>query len=129
MKACIKTWKYMDIENARLFALGLGQATEKLFAENWISFCIAGKWFMLIQLDAPEPRIAVKLPPDMGEQLREQYNGVKPAYHMNKRHWNDLYLNSDLTDDTVRELIRTAFETVVAKLPKKIRTGIITNNN
>lgn len=119
----------MDIENARLFALGLGQATEKLFAGHWVSFCIAGKWFMLMQLDAPEPRIAVKLPPDMGEQLREQYNGVKPAYHMNKRHWNDLYLNSDLTDDTVRELIRTAFETVVAKLPKKIRTGIITNKN
>ena len=56
----------MNIEEVRDYALSLGNVTEELFAENWISFRIAGKWFLLIQLDAPEPRIAVKLPPEVG---------------------------------------------------------------
>lgn len=111
----------MNIEEARTYALGLNSVTEKLFAKDWISYRIAGKWFMLIQLDAPEPRIAVKLPPETGEALREQYEGAEPAYHMNKRTWNDLYLNRDLTDELIRELIRTAYDTVVGSLPKKLR--------
>lgn len=115
----------MNIEDARLCALELNYVTEELFAEQWISFRIAGKWFMLIQLDAPESRIAVKLPPEMGMELRELYNGVQPAYHMNKRHWNDLYLNRDLPHNLICDLIRTAYDTVVARLPKNAREKII----
>ena len=50
----------MNIEQVREFALGINpQVTEELFAENWISWRIFGKWFLLMQLDAPEPRVAV----------------------------------------------------------------------
>lgn len=106
---------YMDIEEVREFALGLNeQVTEELFAEQWISWRIFGKWFLLMQLDAPEPRVAVKLPPEEGLELREQYDGVKPAYHMNKTHWNDLYLNQ-LDDALVRELITRSFRIVAGK--------------
>ena len=64
----------MNLEDVREYALSLNnQVTEELFAEQWISWRIAGKWFLLMQLDAPEPRVAVKLPPDVGAALREQY--------------------------------------------------------
>lgn len=95
------------------------RVTEDLFAEQWISWRIAGKWFLLMQLDAPEPRVAVKLPPAMNISLREQYDGVRPAYHMNKTHWSDLYL--DLLDETfIKEQISTSFQLVRSKLPKKL---------
>ena len=46
----------MDIEQIRKFALGLNaQVTKDLFCEDWITWRIAGKWFLLMQLDAPEP--------------------------------------------------------------------------
>lgn len=113
------TSKIMDIESVREFALGLNQGvTEELFAEQWISWRIDGKWFLLMQLDAPEPRVAVKLPPEEGAALREHFNGVRPAYHMNKMHWNDLYLNL-LDDDFVKEQIRRSYDLVVSKLAKK----------
>ena len=81
----------MNIEQVREFALGINpQVTEELFAENWISWRIFGKWFLLMQLDAPEPRVAVKLPPDESAELRIRYDGIRPAYHMNKTHWNAL---------------------------------------
>ncbi len=39
----------MNIEQVREFALGINpQVTEELFAENWISWRIFGKWFLLM---------------------------------------------------------------------------------
>jgi len=109
----------MNIEDVREYTLSLSaDITEELFAEQWISWRISGKWFLLMQLDAPEPRIAVKLPPDVGVELREHYEGVRPAYHMNKTHWNDLYLNL-LDDDFVRQQIKASFDLVRGKLTKR----------
>lgn len=111
----------MNIEEVRIFALSLNeQVTEELFAEQWIVWRIGGKWFLLMQLDAPEPRVAVKLPPDVATDLRERYDGVTPAYHMNKRHWCDLYLER-LNGSFIKEQITTSYQLVVSKLPKKVR--------
>lgn len=109
----------MNIEDVREYTLSLNaDITEELFAEQWIVWRIGGKWFLLMQLDAPEPHIAVKLPPDVGMELREHYEGVRPAYHMNKTHWNDLYLDL-LDDDLVKQQIKTSFDLVRGKLPKR----------
>ena len=114
----------MNIEDVRAYALSLNeQVTEELFAEQWISWKIAGKWFLLMQLDTPEPKIAVKLKPETGAALREQYDGVRPANHMNKTHWNDLYINL-LDDDFVQEQIRASYSLIVSKLPAKIRKSL-----
>lgn len=109
----------MDIEVVRDFALSLNEeVTEDVFTEQWVSWRIGGKWFLLMQLDAPEPRIAVKLPPEVNVELRERYEGVCPAFHMNKTHWSDLYLRK-LDDEFVREQITTSYQLVWSKLPKK----------
>lgn len=113
----------MNIEEVRAYALSLSCTTEDLFAENWISFRVMGKWFMLLQLDAPEPRVAIKLPPEEGQMLREHYEGVTAAYHMNKIHWNDLYLQK-LSDEFIKELIKNSYDTVVKRLPKALREQI-----
>ena len=111
----------MDIEAVREYALGLNeQVTEELFAGEWISWRIGGKWFLLMQLDAPEPRVAVKLPPEAAADLRQRYGGVRPAYHMNKQHWSDLYLNQ-LDDDFIKAQIAASFRLVASKLPLKKR--------
>ena len=108
----------MDIEQIREFALGLNaQVTEDLFCEDWITWRIAGKWFLLMQLDAVEPRVAVKLSPERGLELREHYDAVRPAYHMNKKHWSDLYIER-LDENLTKELIAESYRLVVGKLPK-----------
>lgn len=114
----------MNIEDVRAYALGLSQqVTEELFAEQWIAWRIGGKWFLLTQLDAPEPRIAVKMKPETATELREQYSGVRPAYHMNKTHWSDLYLKL-LDDDFVQEQIKASYHLVASKLPAKIKKSL-----
>lgn len=114
----------MKFDEARIFALSLSPSvTEDLFAEDWISFRIAGKWFMLMQLDTPEPRVAVKLDPERGSDLRDHYDGIRPAYHMNKQHWDDIYLN-DVPTELVQTLIREAYQLVRNKLPQKVKAEL-----
>ncbi len=111
----------MDIEQVREFALSMKDVTEALFGgKQWLSFSVEGKWFMLLQLDAPAPRVAVKLLPEQGQMLRERYEGVCAAYHMNKEHWNDLYLEQ-LNDEFVKKCITDSYNLVVSKLNKKLR--------
>lgn len=117
----------MNIEEARAYALSLSCTTEDLFAENWVSYRVMGKWFMLLQLDAPKPRVAIKLPPEDGQMLREHYKGVTAAYHMNKIHWNDLYLQ-ELSDEFVKEQIENSYNLVVKRLPKSLKEQINSQN-
>lgn len=110
----------MNIEEVREYALSMNeQVTERLFADQWLSWRIGGKWFLLTELDVPDPWVCVKLEPEVGERLREQYEGVRPAYHMNKKHWSDLSLEL-LDDDFVKQQIKASYDLVVSKLPKKL---------
>ena len=101
----------MNIEEVRDYALSMNeQVTERLFADKWLSWRICGKWFLLTELDT-------------GERLREQYEGVRPAYHMNKKHWSDLILER-LDDSFVKEQIKASYNLVVSKLPKRYGISI-----
>lgn len=115
----------MNIEEAREYALSLPLAEESLFADDWVQYRVCGKWFMLIWLNAPESRVAVKCDPELAVELRERYEGVEPAYHMNKRMWNDLYLNRDLTDEVIRQCIRHSYDEVLKGVPKKTLRGLL----
>ena len=109
----------MNIEEAREYALSLhAEVKESMFVDDWLEFRINGKWFMLIWLNAPEPRLTLKCDPDVATELRERYIGVTPAYHMNKRLWNDVYLNRDLNNGDIRRWIRHSYGEVVGKFAK-----------
>ena len=111
----------MNIEEVREYCLTLPYVTEDEFFPGIITFRIEGKWFLMMWLEAPEPRVAVKCDPAMAIELRERYRGVEPAYHMNKKMWNDLYLERDLDEEEIRKWIRHSYDEVARKLPKTVR--------
>ena len=111
----------MNIENVRDYALTLRGATEDMpYGPDWLVFRIGGKIFLHIWLESPEPTCAVKLAPEQGQQLRERYEGVRPAYHLNKTHWNDVCLDM-MGDEQVMQWIRQSYELVLSRLPKRLR--------
>ena len=117
----------MNIEEIRAFALSLhAEVTEDLFTETALSIRIHGKWFMLIRLETDEPNIAVNMQPDVARELRERYDAIRPAYHMNKEHWSDLYIEQ-LDDHVIKQLIRQSYTNIVQKLPKKYRDSLALN--
>ena len=115
----------MNIEDVREYALTLAGANEDMpYGPDWLIFRIEGKIFLHIWLESPEPTCAVKLEPELGQSLREHYEGVRPAYHLNKTHWNDIYLDM-IDDELTKQWIRQSYELVLSKLPKKLREKYI----
>jgi len=54
----------------------------------------------------------MKCDPLKAVELREQYPGIRPGYHMNKKHWNSVYVNQDVPDELIYELIKKSYELV-----------------
>ncbi|OAV66663.1 uncharacterized protein YjbR [Bacteroidales bacterium Barb6XT] len=112
----------MNIEEVRIYSLSLKNTTESFpFDDVSLVFKVENKMYLLLSLDAEEPNIAVKCDPEAAMELRERYAAVCPAYHFNKKHWNTIYLKSDMSDTEIREQIHHSYRQVIAKLPKKIR--------
>lgn len=117
----------MDIEQARIYALSLPYATEDMpFGDDYVVFRIGGKIFMALPLDGLlATRLTIKLPPKLGQELRERYDGVRPAWHWNKKHWNDIMLqHSDFTDNQIKQWITISYTTVRDKLPRALRATL-----
>ncbi len=116
----------MNIEEVREYALALPGTTEdQAYGDDWVLFRIEGKIFLHIWLNAPAPSCALKLPPEQGQTLREHYEGIRPAYHLNKVHWNDIMLDK-IDDEMVKGLIDQSYRLVASKLPKRLRVKYIT---
>lgn len=85
-----------------------------------IRYMIKDKMFVL-QSDNKEgkPIITVKLKPEFGELLRLKYEDIIPGYYMNKVYWNSLYLEGDVPDDVVKEMLDESYSLVFLSLSKK----------
>lgn len=111
----------MDIESVREYCLSLPLATEDFpFDESTLVFRVGGRIFAMIDLERTE-WFVLKCNPDRALDLREQYAEISPAWHMNKKHWNQLNLFCHLSDELVCSLIRHSYALVVQKLPKTFR--------
>lgn len=91
---------------------------------------VAGKLFALANIAEMKMRskevppfhfINLKCEPEKAIELREEHDEIEPGWHMNKKHWNTLYMNGDLKDSLIKELIDHSYNTVVESLPKKLR--------
>lgn len=82
--------------------------------------------FALCDIDEFES-INLKCIPQKAIELREAFpNVVIPGYHMNKKHWNTIEMNSNIPDSLIEEWISESYQLVVQNLPvykqKQIKT-------
>lgn len=111
----------MNIEVYRDYCLSKKGVTESFpFDKSTLVFKVMNKMFALTDVDT-FAFINLKCDPERAIELREQYNGIKPGYHMNKRLWNSVYTNHDVTDKMMYELIDHSYQLIVDSLPKKLK--------
>ena len=112
----------MNIEEYRDYCTAKKAVTESFpFDKNTLVFKVANKMFALTGVD-PFNYINFKCYPERAVELRETCNGVRPGYHMNKKLWNSVYLEEDVPDALVYELIDHSYDLIVASLTKKVRS-------
>ena len=98
-----------------------GSTFDYPFDERVRVYRMAEKMFALTADEIPL-EVNLKCDPIYALELRSLYEGVRAGYHMNKKHWNTVTLtDSDVDDETVRELIDHSYELVFSKLTKKQR--------
>jgi predicted DNA-binding protein (MmcQ/YjbR family) len=123
----------MDLETYYEYCLAKKGVTEHFpFDEDTLVFKVGGKMFALSSLsqwEKGEPSINLKCDPERAEELRAQFDDIKPGYHMSKVHWNTVAVNREVPDAFIKELIDHSYGLVFKSLTKKIQNEIIELEN
>jgi predicted DNA-binding protein (MmcQ/YjbR family) len=107
----------MDVVQFREYCLSKPSATEDTpFGPDVLVFKVGGKMFALAVLDEVPTTVNLKCDPDLALELRDRYEQVRPGYHMNKKHWNTVEIDSGIPDVELRRMIDHSYELVVKRL-------------
>ena len=74
--------------------------------------------FALAALDEVPPTVNLKCDPDLALDLRHRCEQVRDGYHMNKKHWNAVEIESGIPDTELRKMIDHSYKLVIERLPK-----------
>ncbi|MCF2443260.1 MmcQ/YjbR family DNA-binding protein [Dyadobacter sp. CY345] len=118
----------MNSEAFRTYCLSLNQTNEKMpfnkakahYDKNLLVFSVFDKWFCFFNVDSFD-FCDINCSPEESQQLQDQYEGIKPGYHMNKKHWISVCFNRDVPDAKILELITKSYGLIVCGLAKKQR--------
>ena len=114
----------MNIEEIRDYCLAKPGVTEDMpFGEDTLVFRVGEKLFLLTSLSQGES-FNVKCDPERAIELREQHTEVQPGYHMNKKHWNTVHTNGNLSRRQIFDMIDHSYDLVLKSLPKNIRAQL-----
>lgn len=118
----------MNLETYYEYCLSKKGVTEHFpFDEDTLVFKVGGKMFALSSLsqwEKGEPGVNLKCDPERAQELRSQYEDIKPGYHMSKIHWNTIAINKEVSDAFVKELIDHSYDLVFKSLTKKVQGEI-----
>ncbi len=111
----------MNIESYRDRCLELKGTTEEFpFDNRTLAFKVQGKLYALLNVETFES-VNLKCNPEKAIELREEFEGIIPGYHMNKKHWNTVKTQSDVNDQQLLDLTKHSYELVIKGLTKKLR--------
>lgn len=116
----------MNIEDFRAYCLSFKGVHEKMpfgkstsdYDRGLLVFYVLDKWFCFVNVDVFD-FCDLKCPTEQIVELQDRYAGIRPGYHMNKKHWISVYFNQDVPDEKIKELVRQSYEAVVGEMSKK----------
>jgi predicted DNA-binding protein (MmcQ/YjbR family) len=116
----------MNIEEFRNYCITKKEVTEHFpFDNDTLVFKVCNKMFALASLkrwEAGDAFINLKCDVEYTQELRAEYDSIKPGYHMHKQQWNSVYIHTgEFSSKLITDLIDHSYEMVVKGLPKKLR--------
>jgi predicted DNA-binding protein (MmcQ/YjbR family) len=114
----------MQLDQLREICLSFPGATEQIQWGDDLLFKVGGKMFAVAPL---EPRLVVlsfKTSPEMFAELTERPN-IVPAPYLARANWVALQSRTALPQDELTSLLRSSYDMVVAKLPKKFLDALV----
>jgi len=112
----------MNVEAIRRYCMSFPHATESVQWEDHLVFKIAGKIFVIADLNPPH-HVAFKCDPEKFAELTE-IDGIIPAPYLARAKWVSIQRHDALDASEFKELIRNSYEMVRAKLPRKLQAKL-----
>ncbi len=110
------------LSDLKEYLLAMPETTEETpFGPEALVYKVLGKMFALIAWDESPQRISLKCDPDRAQEIRAVFEGVRGAYHFNKRHWNMVDLDGSVPEPEVLAMIDDSYNLVVKGLPRAKR--------
>lgn len=114
----------MNFDELREYCLSKKYTTEDYpFDENTPCFRVAGKIYAITSFGFPL-RVNLKCDPEMAADLRERYEDVLPGYHMNKKHWNTVILQGNLSLNEIKKMIDHSYDLIFNRLTGKQKSSL-----
>lgn len=103
-------------------------STKKEFQPAWqaYKYLLCGKMYAYIGIDDRNgrPIVTMKLEPAFSDMLRSKYEDIVPGYYMNKIHWSTVYLDGNVPQDVLADIVYASYKLVRSSLSKKAQQGI-----
>ncbi len=116
----------MNVEEIREYCLAKKGVQESMpFDDSTVVFKVGGKMFALLGLG--KLMLNLKCEPEFAIELREKHEAITEGWHMNKKHWNSLWLEQELPTKLIAELIEHSYSLVVKSLTKKAQKELLRN--
>lgn len=115
----------MELSTLKAYLLAKPEAVEDYpFDDKTAVFKVQNKMFALLSRHQGKALINLKCHPDHAIELRDVFEEVIPAYHMNKRHWNSILYEGHLPEGEIQRLIDHSYALVVKGMTKAQRQGL-----
>lgn len=114
----------MNIEQLRKLCLSFPAVTEQIQWGDALLFKVAGKMFAVASLEPARVWLSLKVTPEGFAELTER-PGIIPAPYLARAKWIALESRDALSPAELALLLRSSYDLVVAKLPRKTREALL----
>lgn len=115
----------MNLKQLRKYCTSKPGVSEDFpFDFETLVFKVGSKMFALTNIKSEDLRVNLKCDPLLAEQLRSTHKAIIPGYHMNKRHWNTVYLDGSIPEKEINRMIDHSYELVFKGLTKKEKENL-----
>lgn len=115
----------MNFETFKAYCLSKKGAVQDFpFDDETLVFKVGGKMFALTSINSKVFWISLKCDPFLAVALRDEYEAIKPGYHLNKRHWNTVIVDGSIPEDKLLFMIDMSYSLVYRGLTKRERMSI-----
>lgn len=118
-----KTQGPMNVDWLRKLCLAFPGASEQIQWGSDLVFKVGGKMFAVTPLEPAPLWLSFKATRDSFAELTERPN-IVPAPYLARAQWVALERKDALSADELRNLLRSSYDLVFAKLPRKVRTSL-----
>ncbi len=113
----------MNVDFVRSVCKSLPRVTETVMWGDHLVYKIGGKIFAIAALEPSDVWLSFKCSEEDFAELIERPR-VIPAPYLARAHWVALESDDSIPLPELRSRLKTAYELVFAKLPKKVRAGL-----